>query len=157
MPDNRTIATIGELKTLKGQALGNGAWLQITQERVNAFAEVTGDHQWIHIDAERAAASPFGGTIAHGYLTLSIQSLLNRDWEGARIDLGQKMTINYGLNRVRFITPVRVGKRIRMHNKLVEVQDVSPGVYHILVEHTIEIEDEPRPAMVAESIRRVLL
>ncbi|MSQ10894.1 MAG: MaoC family dehydratase [Dehalococcoidia bacterium] len=157
MPDNRTVTTIDELKTLTGQTLGHGAWFEITQERVDAFAEVTGDHQWIHVDAERAAAAPFGGTIAHGYLTLSIQSLLNRDWEGPRIDLGQTMTINYGLNRVRFITPVRVGKRIRMHNKLLGVQDVSPGIHHIVMEHTVEIEDGARPAMVAESIRRVLL
>jgi len=157
MPENRTVTTIGDLKALTGQSLGSGGWFEVTQERVDAFAEVTGDHQWIHVDRKRAAASPFGATIAHGYLTLSIQSLLNREWEGVRMELGQRMTLNYGLNRVRFISPVRVGKRIRMHNKLVGVEDVSPGVHHILVEHTIEIEGEARPAMVAESIRRVLL
>lgn len=157
MPDNRTVTTIDDLKALAGQPLGHGGWFEVTQERVDAFAEVTGDHQWIHVDRERAAASPFGGTIAHGYLTLSIQGLLSRDWEGVRMDLGQRMTINYGLNRVRFISPVRVGKRIRLHNKLVDVQDVSPGIHHIVVEHTVEIEEEVRPAMVAESIRRVIL
>ncbi len=157
MTTNRTITTIAEVKDLVGHDLGQGAWFEVTQERVDAFAEVTGDHQWIHVDRERAAQSPFGGTIAHGYLTLSIQSLLNRDWEGVRIDLQPHMTINYGLNRVRFIAPVRVGKRIRLHNKLVEVTDVAPNVHHIMVEHTVEIEGEAKPAMVAESIRRVVL
>ncbi len=157
MTTNRTVTTIDEVKALVGQDLGRGAWFEVTQERVDAFAEVTGDHQWIHVDRERAAASPFGGTIAHGHLTLSIQSLLTRDWEGVRIDLHPQMSINYGLNRVRFIAPVRVGKRIRLHNKLVAVTDVAPNIHHLIVEQTVEIEGEAKPAMVAESIRRVVL
>jgi acyl dehydratase len=156
MPENRAVTTIDELKALIGQELGQGEWFQVTQERVNAFAEVTGDHQWIHVDTARAAASPFGGTIAHGYLTLAIQGLLNQGWQGVRLDLGQKMTINYGLNRVRFISPVRVGKRIRLRSKLLQVAAPSPGVYHLTVEQTVDIEGEDRPAMVAETIRRVV-
>ena len=156
MPENRTVTTIDELKALAGQELGHGEWFEVTQERVNAFAEVTGDHQWIHVDTARAAASPFGGTIAHGYLTLAIQGLLNQGWQGVRLDLGQRMTINYGLNRVRFISPVRVGKRIRLRSKLQQVEEPSPGVYHLMVEQTVEIEGEDRPAMVAETIRRVV-
>ena len=103
MATTRTIETIDELKELVGQELGAGASFEVTQERVDAFADVTGDHQWIHVDPARAAATPFGGTIAHGFLTLSMMSLLRQGWEGYTIDLHPKMGINYGLNRVRFI------------------------------------------------------
>lgn len=156
MAEERAVTTIDELKGLVGQELGVGGWFQITQERVDAFAEATGDHQWIHVDREKAAASPFGGTIAHGYLTLSMQGLLAQDWQGVRIQLGNQMTINYGLNRVRFISPVRVGKRVRLRNKLLEVVDMAPGIHHLVIEQTVEIEGEPKPAMVAESIRRLV-
>jgi acyl dehydratase len=153
----RTVTTVDELKELVGQELGTGAWLEISQERVNAFAEVTGDHQWIHVDPERAAASPLGCTIAHGFLTLALLPLLRRDWQGISVDLPRKMGINYGLNRVRFITPVKVGKRIRLRSKLLSVEQVAPQIVQTIFLQTIEIEGEERPAMVAESISRAYL
>jgi acyl dehydratase len=157
MTPTRTVETIEELKSLVGQELGVGPWLEVTQERVNAFADVTGDHQFIHVDPERAAKTPFGGTIAHGFLTLSLLPMLGRDRDGVRVDLHPKMMINYGLNRVRFISPVRVGKRIRMRTKLLSVDEVSPNVYQTIYQQTVEIEGEERPAMVAESIGRAYL
>src|SRR5918911_631509 len=105
MEATRTIATIDELRELVGSELGYGDWFEVTQDRVDAFADVTGDHQWIHVDPERAAKTPFGGTIAHGFLTLSLLPLLRQQpWHGLKVDLHAKMGINYGLNRVRFIT-----------------------------------------------------
>ena len=153
----RTVTTFDELKELVGQELGSGAWLEITQERVNGFAEVTGDHQWIHVDPERAASSPLRGTIAHGFLTLSLLPLLRRDWQGISVDLPRKMGINYGLNKVRFITPVKVGKRIRLRSKLLSVEEVAPQIVQTIYLQTVEIEGEERPAMVAESISRAYL
>ncbi len=157
MATTRTIETIDELKELVGQELGVGGWFQITQERVDAFADVTGDHQWIHVDPARAANTPFGGTIAHGHLTLSIQSLLRQDWEGIQVDLHPKMGINYGLNRVRFISPVRVGKRIRLRTKLLSVEEAGSDAYQLTYQQTVEIEGQERPAMVAETIVRLYL
>jgi acyl dehydratase len=153
----RVVGTVEELRRLVGQELGVGPWLEVTQERVDAFAEVTGDHQYIHVDPERAAATPFGGTIAHGYLTLSLLPLLGRDREGVAVDLHPKMAINYGLNKVRFIAPVRVGKRIRSRTALLAVEDVGPGVYQITYQHTVEIEGAERPALVAETLGRLYL
>jgi acyl dehydratase len=156
--DERTIETVDELKAIVGQELGYGDWLEVTQERVDAFAEVSGDFQWIHIDQSRAAAETrFGGTIAHGALTLSIIPALRQGWHGAKIDLHPKMGINYGLNRVRFISPVRVGKRIRLRSKLLSVEDVEPNVYQMVYQQTVEIEGEQRPAMVAETVTRQYL
>jgi acyl dehydratase len=151
------VTTIDELRGLVGQELSVGPWLEITQERVDAFAEVTGDHQWIHVEPVRAAASPFGGTIAHGYLTLSLLPLLGADSEGVRLELGSRISVNYGLNRVRFITPVRVGKRIRLRAMLLAVEVVADGVYQLVQQRTVEIEGEARPAMVAETISRLYL
>src|SRR3954453_3902193 len=108
----REVQTIEELKGLAGQELGGGQWVEITQEQVNAFADLTGDHQYIHVDPERAKQTMFGGTVAHGYLTLSLLPLLGRDREGVRMNLKGRMAVNYGLNRVRFPAPVPVGKRI---------------------------------------------
>ncbi len=156
--EDRTIERIEELKPLVGQELGYGDWLEVTQERVNAFAEVSGDFQWIHIDRERAATeTKFGGTIAHGALTLSMIPALRQGWHGVKVDLHAKMGINYGLNRVRFISPVRVGKRIRMRTKLLSVEDVEPNVCQMIYQQTVEIEGEQRPAMVAETISRQYL
>jgi len=157
MAATRTVETIEALRGLVGQELGVGQWLPITQERVNAFADVTGDHQYIHVDPARAAATPFGTTIAHGFLTLSLLPLLGREREGIRIDLHPKMGVNYGLNRVRFVAPVRVGKRIRLRTTLVSLEEVEPKVYQLTYRHTVEIEGEERPAMVAESIGRQYL
>jgi len=157
MIEPKIVATIDELKVLAGQELGVGQWLEITQERVDAFAEVSGDHQYIHVDPERAASTPFGGTIAHGFLTLSLLPTLRRDWLGITVDLHPKMSINYGLNRVRFISPVRVGKRIRLRSRLLKVDDIGPNVYQLTYEQSIEIEGEDRPAMVAETVGRAYL
>jgi acyl dehydratase len=153
----KIVQTIDELRELAGRELGVGQWLEITQERVNAFADATGDHQYIHVEPERAANSRFGGTIAHGFLTLSLLPLLGRDREGVSVDLRQKMSVNYGLNRVRFAAPVRVGKRIRLRTKLLTVEEVGPSVFQVIYQHTVEIEGETRPAMLAETISRVYL
>jgi acyl dehydratase len=124
---------------------------------VNAFADVTGDHQYIHVDPEQAARTPFGGTIAHGFLTLSLMPLLARERDGVRLDLRPKMGVNYGLNRVRFVAPVRVGGRISLRTKLLGVEDVGPGVYQLVYQQTVEIEGEAKPALVAEAIGRLYL
>lgn len=154
----RTISTLDEWRGLVGQELGVSGWLEITQDRVNAFADATGDHQWIHVDVERATASPLSGPIAHGYLTLSLLPMLRgHEWSGVRIELGATMVINYGSNRVRFISPVHVGKRIRMRSQLVSVDEVSPGVYQSVSLATIEIEGQEKPAMVAETVGRTYL
>jgi acyl dehydratase len=154
----KTVNSVDELKAMIGQEMGVSAWVEMTQERVNAFADVTGDHQWIHVDVERAKASPLGGPIAHGYLTLSMLPVLRgQDWQGVKVDLGSKMAINYGLNRVRFISPVHVGKRIRLRSKLLSVDEVQPNIYQTVSENTIEIEGQEKPAMVAESIGRTYL
>jgi acyl dehydratase len=149
-----TVETIEELRALVGQELGVGPWLEITQERVNQFADVTGDHQWIHVDVERAKASPLGGPIAHGFLTLSLIPLLGQDRDGVTVNLAHKQVLNYGLNRVRFISPVKVGARVRMRTTLQAVEEVGPGAYQITNVQTIEIEGGARPAMVAESLVR---
>ena len=154
----QTISTIDEWKALVGQEVGVSGWLTITQERVNDFADATGDHQWIHVDEERAKASPLGGTIAHGYLTLSLLPMLRgHEWSGVNINLGSKMVINYGSNRVRFVSPVPVGKRIRLRSQLVSVDEVSPGVYQSVSQATLEVEGQEKPAMVAETVGQTYL
>jgi acyl dehydratase len=155
MATTRTVDTVEEVKSLVGQELSVGDWLEITQDRVNQFADVTGDHQWIHVDVERAKASPLGGPIAHGFLTLSLIPLLGQAREGIRVSLPHKQVFNYGLNRVRFISPVKVGARIRMRTTLQAFDEVSPGVFQITNVQTIEIEGGERPAMVAESLVRM--
>ena len=157
MAATRTVETVEELKNLVGRELGVGKWLEITQERINDFADVTGDHAYIHVDPDRAAKTPFGATVAHGYLTLSLLHMLGREREGVRIELHPKMTINYGLNRARFVSPVRVGKRIRLRTKLLAVDEVAPNVCQMTYLQTVEIEGEQRPALVAETITRAYL
>ncbi|HEY5889422.1 MAG TPA: MaoC family dehydratase [Acidimicrobiia bacterium] len=140
------------LVELVGQEIGVTDWMTIDQDRVNQFAEATDDHQWIHVDADRAKAGPFGGTIAHGFLTLALVVPLAAQVE---LDLGSpKMGINYGLEKVRFPAPVPVGSRIRARVSLVSVTEVSGGLQiNRLV--TIEVEDGDKPAMVAETVSRV--
>src|SRR4051794_12399986 len=157
MVSTRTVQTVDELKALVGQELGVGEWLDVTQDRVNQFADVTGDHQWIHVDVERAQASPLGGPIAHGYLTLSLIPLLGESRQGVRINLPYKQVFNYGLNRVRFITPVKVGARVRMRTTLQGLEEIGPGIIQLTNIQTIEIEGSERPAMVAESLVRFYL
>lgn len=148
----RIIQGLEELRTLVGKRLGTSDWYDVTQERVTAFADATCDRQWIHIDPERAAReSPYGGTVAHGFYTLSLTIMLSD--QAFRVE-GLKMIVNYGLNRVRFPTAVRVGKQIRLHIDLVELTDASQGVQAVLKE-TFEIAGETRPACVAEHLLRL--
>jgi acyl dehydratase len=151
------LGSIEALRALVGQEFGVGGWLEITQQRVDAFAEATGDFQFLHVDPARAAQTPFGGAIAHGFLTLSLLAFLRLELEQARFGFEPKMTVNYGLNRVRFISPVRVGRRIRLRSKLLEVKDVEPNVYQLTFLQTVELEGAERPAMVAETLQRVYL
>ena len=157
MATSRTVETIEELKTLVGQEIGVGPWFEVTQDRINAFADVTGDHQFIHVDPERAAKTPFGTTVAHGFLTLSLLPMLGKDREGVKVDLKQKMVVNYGLNRLRFVSPVKVGSRIRLRSTLQAVDEVSPAIYQLTNVQTIEIEGGERPALVAEMLSRYYL
>ena len=142
-----TVNGIDELKGLTGQDLGHSEWLEITQERVNTFADATGDHQWIHVDVERATRE-IGGPIAHGYLTLSLIPFLG---QGMLPVKGVTRGINYGSDKVRFVNMVRVGKRVRMRQKLIGAEPKAGGM-QLKNECTIEIEGEPKPACVAETI-----
>ena len=144
----RTFTGFDELADARGQELGTSDWLVIEQERVDLFAEATGDHQWIHVDVDRAAGGPFGGTIAHGYLTLSLIPLLGAqvfalDTPGAKL--------NYGVNKVRFPHPVRVGSRVRDTVSVKEITDLPSGK-QLVLRHTVEIEGESKPACVAETV-----
>lgn len=152
---DRVVTTVEELKELVGQEISVGQWFEVTQERVNQFADVTGDHQYIHVDPERAKTTFFGGTIAHGYLTLSLLPILNKDKDGIKVDLGGKMAVNYGLDRVRFPAPVPVGSRIRVRSKLLEVQEIGDNAVQTKYQQTIEVEGQDRPGCVAESLGRV--
>ena len=145
-----TVNGLDELKKLAGSDLGTSEWIEVTQERVNTFADATGDHQWIHVDPEKAAAGPFGAPIAHGYLTLSLFIPLFTELLDVE---GVSTKVNYGLNKVRFPAPVKVGSRIRLVAKLAAVEDV-PGGVQIAVEGTIEIDGGPKPAAVLQSLSR---
>ena len=147
----RTIDGIDGLKALVGEHFGYSDYLEITQERVNLFADATGDHQWIHVDVERAKAGPFGGPIAHGYLTLSLGPALAP--EIYRVE-GVKMAVNYGTAKVRFPSPVLVGSKLRLGAKLLGVEDVGGGGVQITMEFTFEIEGAAKPACVAELLFR---
>ncbi|MEX2426286.1 MAG: MaoC family dehydratase [Thermomicrobiaceae bacterium] len=155
MSENVTVTTIEALRELIDREIGVSDWLEITQERVNLFADATGDHQYIHVDPERAAETFFGGTIAHGYLTLSLIPELNKSRTGVNIDLGGKMAVNYGVNKVRFPAPVRVGKRIRLRSTLLKVEEIGEEAVQMAYQQTIEIEDEAKPACVAETLSRI--
>lgn len=144
----RTFTTTDELEAAVGEDLGATGWIEIDQARVDLFADATDDHQWIHVDQERAAAGPFGATIAHGYLTLSLipwlsSQIFTMDTPGARL--------NYGLNKVRFPLPVTVGARIRGRASIAGLSDVPAGK-QLTVAYTIEVEGEAKPACVAETV-----
>ena len=147
----RVIASLAELKQLVGQEVATSDWVDVTQERVNQFAEATGDLQWIHIDVERSRKeSPYGGTIAHGFLTLSLLPLLMAN----AISMPDvKMGVNYGLNKVRFPGPVPVGSRVRAHMNLLNVEDIEGGA-QMTWQVTIEREGSEKPVCVAESVSR---
>ncbi|GIF03997.1 MaoC family dehydratase [Actinoplanes siamensis] len=145
-----TVQGIDGLKALAGHDLGVSEWLEITQERVNTFADATGDHQWIHVDPGRAAQGPFGGPIAHGYLTLSLVIPLFA--ELLKVE-GISMGVNYGLEKVRFPHPVRVGSRIRLAATVVSVDDV-PGGTQSTFDFTVQIDGVDKPACVARTVYR---
>ncbi len=146
----RVLSGVDELKAAVGQHLGYSDYLDISQERVNQFADATGDHQWIHVDVERAKSGPFGGPIAHGYLTLSLGPMLYPTV--VRVE-GFSMGVNYGANKVRFPSPVPVGSRLRLGVKLLDVEDVAGGV-QMTMEFTFECEGAAKPSCVAEIIFR---
>ncbi|TQC50884.1 MaoC family dehydratase [Rhodococcus sp. WS4] len=145
----RVFQGIDDVESAVGEHLGHSDWIEITQERVNVFADATGDHQWIHVDPERAAQGPFGAPIAHGYLTLSLLPKLGADL--MRVD-GVKLVINYGLNKVRFPQPVKVGAKVRAGGEIVSVEQTKQGA-QVVVKYTIEIQGEGKPACVAETVR----
>ncbi|MDJ0847553.1 MAG: MaoC family dehydratase [Myxococcota bacterium] len=141
----------GELKQAVGEHLGHSEWLEITQDRIDKFADATGDHQWIHVDPERAREGPFGTTIAHGYLTQSLVNLFLPQIVEVR---GIRMGINYGADRVRFPAPVPVGSRVRGSAEVIEVEDTKDGAVQAKVRVTVEIEGGERPACVIDTISR---
>lgn len=145
-----------QAKTLIGTETGVSEWHTITQEQVNQFADTTGDHQFIHLDEERATKeTPFGGTIAHGYLTLSMLSMLGAEAGNVRLK-GAKITINYGLDKVRFLNPVRIGARIRARFVLLSIEEKNPGQWLLKNQATVDIEGVDKPAMIAESLSLVV-
>ena len=147
----KTIQTLAEMPALIGQEVVVSDWVTITQEQVNLFAEATGDHQWIHVDVERAKAGPFGAPIAHGFLTLS---LLPRFFESSLTIAETRMGVNYGLNKVRFVSPVPVGSRLRARMKLLACDPIDKNGMQMTWEVTTEREGGSKPVCVAESIAR---
>jgi acyl dehydratase len=140
-----------DLAARVGEVIGTSEWVLVDQDMINKFAEATGDHQFIHVNEEMAKMTPFGGTIAHGFLTLSLLPMLSAKSNLPRV-AGIKMGVNYGGNKVRFLAPVRSGKRVRGVTKLLEIEEKRPGQWQQTVEFTVEIEGEDKPAMIAEWI-----
>jgi acyl dehydratase len=147
----KTFQTIAELAACVGQEVAVSEWLTITQEQINLFAEATGDHQWIHVDPEKAAKGPFGGPIAHGFLTLS---LIPKFFESSFEIVGSRMGVNYGLNKVRFTSPVPVGSRLRAHMKLLASLPIDNDGVQMTWDVTVEREGSAKPVCVAESLVR---
>jgi acyl dehydratase len=147
----RTITGLEELRQAEGEDLGTSGWHEVTQRDVDAFADVTGDHQWIHVDPERARTSPFGGTIVHGYYTLSLEPALSDQIFELR---GFAFVVNYGLNRVRFPAPLPVGSRVRLRARVAAFEEVAGGA-QITTELTFEREGGDKPVCVAEALARV--
>ncbi len=143
-----------ELKEYAGRSLLPSEWMTITQERIDQFASVTDDHQFIHVDEAAAKATPLGSTIAHGFLTLSLLSTLRPpDWPVLE---NTEMVINYGLDKLRFLQPVKPGQRVRVHTKILAVRQKRPGQYLIKLEKSMEIEGEEKPAFVAQTLLLVI-
>lgn len=147
----RTVVEFDKVADLAGTDLGSTEWMTVTQDMINTFADATSDHQWIHTDVERANEGPFGAPIAHGFLTLA---LIIPFWSELFDVTGVSTKVNYGLDKVRFTNPVKVGSRIRMHAVVSEVQEVKGNGLHLVTNSTIEIEDEERPAVVATFLSR---
>jgi acyl dehydratase len=149
----RVFNGVDELKAAVGETLGSSDWVTIDQKQIDTFAEATGDHQWIHVDTEKAKNGPFGTTIAHGFLTLSLAPIFS--WQVYKVE-NVKMGINYGLNKVRFTAPVPVGRRVRGTFELADVSEVTGGV-QVASKVTIELEGSEKPACVAETLTRLYL
>jgi len=150
----RVITSIDEAVEAVGQELGVSQWVAVDQDRINAFAGTTGDHQWIHVDVKRAGTeSPYGATIAHGFLTLSLIPALSKD--NYRVD-NAKMGINYGLNKVRFLAPVPAGSRVRVRSHLLDATKVNDFTVDLTVRQTVELDGSDKPAAVAEVIARMV-
>ena len=145
-----TAITLADLSSMIGKHLGHSNWHTIDQDQINRFADATGDHQWIHVDAERAKAGPFGTTIGHGYLTLSLVPIFV--FQLLKVE-GAKLVVNYGLNKVRFPAPVPAGSRVRMGAEVAGVEPVAGGV-QVTLSASFEIENQPKPACVAEILFR---
>ena len=145
-----------EMQARVGEIIGSSEWILVDQDTINKFADATGDHQFIHIDEEKAKLTPFGGTIAHGFLTLSLLPVMMAKSDVPRID-NVKMGVNYGGNKVRFLAPVRSGKRVRGHFKLLELDEKRPGQWQQTIELSVEIEGEEKPALLAEWITQFFL
>ena len=148
----RVFSTLEEIEAASGEEIGTSDWVEISQDRVDRFAEASGDHQWIHVEVDKAKDGPFGGTIAHGYLTLSMvtwlgSQVMHLDTPGA--------TLNYGINKVRFPSPVLVGSRVRAKVGIGEVTDIAAGK-QVTLKYVIEIEGQDKPALVAETVVLVL-
>ena len=144
-----------ELPGLAGRELEPSEWLEITQERVNQFADATNDHQFIHVDIDKARATPLGGTIAHGFLSLSLLTFLTT--QNALLPDNLAMVLNYGSDKVRYLAPVRVGKRIRARQTITDVSEKQPGRWLLKTDVTVEIEGEKTPALVAETLMMYIL
>ncbi|WP_337846492.1 MaoC family dehydratase [Sphingomonas sp.] len=153
--DQQESVTIHELAA-QADAERVSDWVTVSQEMIDKFADATGDHQFIHVDPAKAAMTPFGGTIAHGFLTLSLMPLLSQKTPQPRIE-GLKMGVNYGGNKVRFLTPVRSGSRVRGRFKTLELVEKRPGQWQQTVEFTIEIEGQDKPALIAEWISQLFV
>jgi acyl dehydratase len=146
---------VADLARHVGEEIGVSAWIVLDQARIDEFAHCTGDHQWIHVDAERAAREgPFGGTVAHGFLTLSL--LAPTAFEVLLRRITPKSVVNYGLEKVRFVAPVRSGKRVRNHIKIAAVKDKGGGRYLVTTDNTIEIEGESKPALSASVLAMLM-
>ena len=145
-----TVQGIEGLKEKVGAHLGYSDWMEVTQDQVNLFADATGDHQWIHVDPERAKSGPFGGPIAHGYLTLSLAPVLIG--EVLRVD-GISMGVNYGLNKLRFPSPVPVGSKLRLGATLADVEDIAGGA-QVTLDLTFEVDGKDKPSCVAQAVYR---
>ena len=146
-----SVVTSAELLAMVGTVIGTSDWVLVDQDMINKFADATGDHQFIHIDVEKAKMTPFGGTIAHGFLTLSLMPMLSAKADLPRLD-GIKMGVNYGSDKLRFLAPVKSGKRVRAHFKLISMEEKRPGQWQQMQEVSVEIEGEDKPALICEWI-----
>jgi acyl dehydratase len=152
----RVITSYEDLSAIVGQDLGTTDWIQIDQDQVNLFGTAVKDLQWIHCDPERAEReSPFGQTVVHGMLLLALLGNLRTLIKGVRFEIPARMGVFYGLNKVRFITPVKVGANIRLHLKVIEARLVEPKVIHVVYENTLEVEGQAKPALIAEALNRI--